>query len=99
MEEEKILSEAEEVLAAKKDAWKYGVGLEANFALCTELTVEITLAEYRELIKASVELSNERSRRYTAESKIKDLEKKIAELDKDLEEKNAYIMAKEDTGC
>lgn len=86
MEEEKIRTEGEEALAAKKDAWKYSNDMAFNFALHTELTVEITLAEYRDLIRASADRDNERGGRYAAENKVRELEKKIAEMNKEMEE-------------
>ena len=60
---------------------RYNVELD-DYVAEGELTVTITLSEYRQLVKTSVE----NQRRKETESKVKELETKVCELYKKLED-------------
>ena len=70
----------EKIVEAKEKNLEYKGGLEFNYALPKELMITITLAEYRELVKADAEVSHERSMRYTMEARLKAAQNEINEL-------------------
>lgn len=74
-----------EVVKLKTD----GYGLEEkNFTIPQELTVTITLSEYRRLVQEVAtkdhDISGARSARWEAEGKVKELKEEISELNRSL---------------
>ena len=66
-----------------------GYGLEEkNFAIAQELTVNITLSEYRKLVQEVAtkdhDVSEARSARWKAEEEVKELKEEVAELNRSL---------------
>lgn len=80
-----------EIVKLKTD----GYGLEEkNFAIAQELTVTITLSEYRNLVKEVAtkdqDVSEARSARWEAEGKVKELKEEISELNRSLANASRY---------
>lgn len=75
----------EEIRAAKAEAWKYNDGVAYNYALDGELTVTITLAEYRALISDQARASEMRIASYNDRLKIETLTKENETLKAEIE--------------
>lgn len=72
-----------------------GYGLEEkNFAIAQELTVSITLSEYRKLVQEvatkAQDVSEARSARWEAEAEVKVLKEEISELNRSLANASMY---------
>ena len=63
----------DEIIKAKADDWKYGDGFSKNCVIDGELTVTITLAEYRYLVTRSAEYDALRNRIYNMEVEMSKL--------------------------
>ena len=63
----------EEIKTAKAESWKYNEGVSKNYVTEGELTVTITLAEYRELVTDQAKCAEMRIASYNDGLKIQTL--------------------------
>ena len=86
---DEIKSFGEKVFSEKLEKAKYQEGIAYDFAGKSELTVTITLAEYRSLVMNLSVINIERSKRWETESKCRALEEKVKTLESMLEGRKA----------
>ena len=80
-----------EIVKLKTDSYRFE---EKNFILPQELTVTITLSEYRKLVQEVAtkdpDISEARSARWEAEAEVKVLKEEISELNRSLANASMY---------
>ena len=80
-----------EIVKLKTDSYRFE---EKNFILPQELTVTITLSEYRKLVQEVAtkdpDISEARSARWEAEAEVKKLKEENAELNRSLASASKY---------
>lgn len=80
-----------EIVKLKTESYRFE---EKNFVIPQELTVTITLSEYRKLVKEvatkDIDISEARSARWEAESKVEELKEENAELNRSLANASKY---------